>query len=48
LFEHDLSGKPVPTFPDNALEGNNVGTVAAVRDGVNQPSISNYHAEFTL
>jgi hypothetical protein len=31
---------------DRQLEGNNVSTVAAVRDGVNQPNVCKDHAEF--
>ncbi|MES6380845.1 hypothetical protein U6R98_12210 [Cutibacterium acnes] len=28
-FEHDLFGKPVPTFPDHARESSNARGVAA-------------------
>jgi hypothetical protein len=27
LFEHDLFGKPVPTFPDHALSGNRASSL---------------------
>jgi hypothetical protein len=37
LFEHDLFGKPVPTFPDHAL-GVTLN-VAAVKYPVKQPSL---------
>jgi hypothetical protein len=37
LFEHDLFGKPVPTFPDHALGA--TLNVAAVKYPVKQPSL---------
>src|SRR6185312_10331282 len=34
LFEHDLFGKPVSTFPDHALEGGGVGFAGPDADRV--------------
>jgi hypothetical protein len=31
LFEHDLFGKPVPTFPDHALVAANYGCLRQMR-----------------
>src|SRR6266436_2851707 len=33
LFQHDLFGKPVPTFPDHALDAQIIGIAGALETG---------------